>query len=59
MIFVHKQEGEVETAATVYSYEDGMPAVAHKTNLTSLNVNIKKQDQVMILLNALFLCFKS
>ncbi|KAL0684640.1 hypothetical protein Bca4012_051488 [Brassica carinata] len=32
------REGEVETAATVYSYEDGMPAVAHKTNLTSLNV---------------------
>ncbi|KAJ4888787.1 Actin-related protein 9 [Raphanus sativus] len=32
------REGEVETVATVYSYEDGMPAVAHKTNLTSLNV---------------------
>ncbi|KAJ0234730.1 Actin-related protein 9 [Hirschfeldia incana] len=32
------REGEVETVAKVYSYEDGMPAVAHKTNLTSLNV---------------------
>ncbi|ESQ44684.1 hypothetical protein EUTSA_v10003170mg [Eutrema salsugineum] len=32
------REGELETAATVHSYEDGMPAVPHKKNLTSLNV---------------------
>ncbi|XP_010481855.1 PREDICTED: actin-related protein 9-like isoform X2 [Camelina sativa] len=32
------REGEVEAAATVHSYEDGMPAMPHKTTLTSLNV---------------------
>ncbi|CAH2046596.1 unnamed protein product, partial [Thlaspi arvense] len=32
------KEGELERAATVYSYEDGLPPVPHKTNLTSLNV---------------------
>ncbi|XP_023633325.1 actin-related protein 9 [Capsella rubella] len=32
------REGELDAVATVHSYEDGMPAVPHKTNLTSLNV---------------------
>uniref|UniRef100_A0A1J3GRF1 Actin-related protein 9 n=1 Tax=Noccaea caerulescens TaxID=107243 RepID=A0A1J3GRF1_NOCCA len=32
------KEGDLETVATVHSYEDGMSAVPHKTNLTSLNV---------------------
>ncbi|VVB07224.1 unnamed protein product [Arabis nemorensis] len=32
------KEGELETVATAHSYEDAMPAVPHKTNLTSLNV---------------------
>ncbi|KAL1191303.1 Actin-related protein 9 [Cardamine amara subsp. amara] len=30
--------GQLETVATVHSYEDGMPVVPHKANLTSLNV---------------------
>jgi len=46
--FFHSQAGELETVATVHSYEEGMPAVPHKTNLTSLNVN-KRQDQAILL----------
>jgi actin-related protein 8 len=36
--FCEIRAGELETVATVHSYEEGMPAVPHKTNLTSLNV---------------------
>ncbi|XP_057489006.1 actin-related protein 9 isoform X4 [Actinidia eriantha] len=32
------EEGEVEAVAVVHSYEDGMPAVSHRTRLTALNV---------------------
>ncbi|XP_057489002.1 actin-related protein 9 isoform X1 [Actinidia eriantha] len=32
------KEGEVEAVAVVHSYEDGMPAVSHRTRLTALNV---------------------
>ncbi|KFK31713.1 hypothetical protein AALP_AA6G149400 [Arabis alpina] len=32
------KEGELDTVATVHSYEEDMPAVPHKTSLTSLNV---------------------
>ncbi|KAK4783231.1 hypothetical protein SAY86_007605 [Trapa natans] len=32
------KEGEVDASTTVYLYEDGAPAVSHKTRLTALNV---------------------
>ncbi|KAL3506082.1 hypothetical protein ACH5RR_031464 [Cinchona calisaya] len=32
------REGQLETVATVHSYEDGMPPGSHKTRLTALNV---------------------
>ncbi|CAN8232615.1 unnamed protein product, partial [Cochlearia groenlandica] len=32
------REGELETVATVHSYEDNVPSTPHKTNLKSLNV---------------------
>lgn len=42
MLVCFVQEGKLEAVAVVHSYEDGMPAVSHKTSLTALNVCILK-----------------
>lgn len=41
------QESEIDAVAVVHSYEDGMPAVAHKIRLTALNVSFSEYCYIL------------